>query len=299
MTAPSRRRFRPGAKVGPRHTVLAVVDKAPGRHPVLIVWDHRSWCPMACKVFASPEKARAEAKILSALGHPNIVRLFEVGADGGLFIEFVEGETLADLMDRHEEGRFRVADALRIAIHVGAALEHMHGRGVMHLDLSPSNVILRRDGRPVLVDFGAARLQGEARPPRVVGTDPYIAPEECCRDETSRPADVFGLGVLLFELLTGELPFPKGTRADPFPQTRREPARLRAFRPGAPRSLDDLVSSCLRREPSARPHLADLLPRLHDHIRSGPRMWPAGFRPGPAATEAMSPVGERVATAGG
>ena len=61
MTVPMRCRFRPGGTIGPNHTVLAVVDKAPGRHPVLIVWDHRSWCPMACKLFASPEKAAEEA----------------------------------------------------------------------------------------------------------------------------------------------------------------------------------------------------------------------------------------------
>src|SRR5215207_4465879 len=141
MTVPMRCRFRPGGKIGPNHTVLAVVDKAPGRHPVLIVWDHRSWCPMACKLFASPEKAAEEARILSALNHPNIVRLFEIGEDAELFIEFVDGATLGALMDRHEEGRFRISDALRIAIHLGAALEHMHARGFVHLDLVPSNVI--------------------------------------------------------------------------------------------------------------------------------------------------------------
>jgi serine/threonine protein kinase len=236
---------------------------------------------MACKLFASPEKAAEEARILSALNHPNIVRLFEIGEDAELFIEFVDGATLGALMDRHEEGRFRISDALRIVIHLGAALEHMHARGFVHLDLAPSNVILRRDGRPVLVDLGAARLQGAKRPPRVVGTDPYIAPEECLQGEVCRPADVFGFGALLFELLTGELPFPKGTRDDPFPQTHRDPASVRAVRPGVPKSLDGLVSSCLARDPAERPLLPDLLPRLHDHIRSGPRMWPADFRPSP------------------
>ena len=166
----------------------------------------------------------------------------------------------------------------------------MHARGIVHLDLAPSNIILRRDGRPVLVDFGVARLVGNKRPPRVVGTDPYIAPEECLQGEVSWPADVFGFGVLLFELLTGRLPFPKGSRSEPFPQTCREPIRLRAVRTGVPKGLDDLVSSCLARDPSARPHLADLLPRLHDHIRNGPRMWPAEFQPGlrdkPATTDA-------------
>lgn len=280
-------RWRMGDRMDARHTVLGVVDKTAGRHPIYIVWDHEAWCPVACKLFRSPEKAEREAGVLAKLSHPNVGRLFGVGEHANIFVEFLDGPTLSDSMDAQPTGRLGVSDALRVAIHLGAALEHVHGRGLLHLDLAPSNIIVTRGGRPILVDFGAARYHGEERPPRVVGTDPYIAPEECLQGEVSRPADVFGFGALLFELLTGELPFPKGSRGDPFPQTHRAPASVRALRPGVPKGLDALVSSCLARDPSARPPLADLLPRLHDHIRSGPRMWPAGFRPGPADGRAM------------
>ncbi len=282
------RRTRPGAKIGPAHTVLAVVDKVRGRHPVLIVWDHQAWCPMACKVFTSPEKATREAAVLQALGHPVIVRSFGIAGETGLLIEFVDGTTIADLLDTSEKGYLRVSDALRIAIHLGGALEHMHARGFVHLDLAPSNIILRRDGRPVLIDFGAARALNGDRPSGPVGTDAYMAPEECLAQAVSPAADVFSLGALLFELLTGELPFQGGSRSDPFPQTSRKPAHARQFRPTLPRALDDLLYACLVREPGSRPLLPALLPALHTFIRAGPRMWPAGFSPHPPHPDAPS-----------
>jgi eukaryotic-like serine/threonine-protein kinase len=288
MTAPAQRRFRSGSKVGPGHTVLAVVDKARGRHPVLIVWDHQAWCPMACKVFASREKAEREAAVLQALNHPNIVRSFGTVGETDLLIEFVDGTTLADLLDDNPEGRFRVSDALRIAIHLGGALEHMHARGFVHLDLAPSNIILRRDGRPVLIDFGAARALDGGRSSGPVGTDAYMAPEECLVQQVTPAADVFSLGVLLFELLTGELPYPKGSQRNPFPQVERAPASARRFRPSLPRALDDLLLACLAHDPSARPGLSLLLPALHTFIRTGPRMWPAGFEPKPPSPDARA-----------
>jgi serine/threonine protein kinase len=281
--APPRRRFRRGARIGPDHTILAVVDRAPGRHPVLIVWDHARWCPQACKVFSSRDAAAREAATLAALDHPAIVRSFGLADGTSLVIEFVDGRTLADVLDFGATGRMRLADALRVAIHLGGALAHMHARGFVHLDLAPSNVILRRDGRPVLIDLGAARRLDGERPRRPVGTDPYMAPEECELRPVSPAADVFGLGVLLFELLTGELPFPRGTRDVPFPQTMAPPASARRFRSAMPGALDDLLHACLAREPEIRPGLVQLLPALHGFIRSGPRMWPSGFEPAPPA----------------
>ncbi len=285
------RRLRPGASIGPHHTILAVVDKARGRHPVLIVWDHQAWCPMACKVFASREKAGREAAVLQALNHPNIVRSFGTVGETDLLIEFVDGTTLADLLDDSPEGRFRVSDALRVAIHVGGALEHMHARGFIHLDLAPSNIILRRDGRPVLIDFGTARSLDGGRPSRPISTNAYMAPEECLLQGVSSATDVFGLGVLLFELLTGESPFPRGSKRNPFPQTERAPVSARRFRPTLPKALDDLLLACLAREPERRPDLPVLLPALHGFIRSGPRMWPAGFEPKPSRIKGSSRAG--------
>jgi serine/threonine protein kinase len=131
---------------------------------------------------------------------------------------------------------------------------------------------------------------GATRPREVTGTDPYIAPEECVRGEVTPAADVFGLAVLVYELLTGALPFGQGTRADPFPQTSRAPSPSRTHRPAAPKRLDDLLLSCLARNPRDRPPLSALLLGLHDFIRAGRRMWPAGFTPAPASVEAVSPM---------
>ncbi len=104
----------------------------------------------------------------------------------------------------------------------------------------------------------------------------------------SSATDVFGLGVLLFELLTGELPFPKASKRNPFPQVERAPASARGFRPTLPRALDDLLLACLAHDPAIRPGLPVLLPALHTFIRTGPRMWPAGFEPKPPGPDARA-----------
>lgn len=255
-------------------TVLGTIAEVRGRHPVYLVWDHAGWCPLVGKVFALKRRAEREANVLQALAHPNIVRT--LGLRGKiLLLERLEGPTLEQHAEE-EGGRLGLEDALRTAVHIGAALEHAHSRGYLHLDVKPANVILV-EGRPVLFDFGSARRL-DARPDCVVGTTPYISPEECRQSQTSPASDVFGLGVLLYELLAGELPYPDETRADPFPQL-RDPVPLRRLRPSLPKAVADLVMSCLAHAPEDRPPLKTLLPALNAQIRRGPRMWPEGFEP--------------------
>jgi eukaryotic-like serine/threonine-protein kinase len=171
------------------------------------------------------------------------------------------------------------SNAIRVAIHVGAALQQVHEKGYLHLDVKPTNVIVALGGRPVLYDFGCARRQSGARPRLITGTNPYIAPEECFQENATPAADVFGLGVTLYEMLTGKLPFALGKNRDDFPQTRMEAVPIRKHRPSISAVLSDLLLTCLGRDPATRPSLASLLPQLHEHIRTGPRMWPPGFRP--------------------
>jgi serine/threonine protein kinase len=272
-----------GDRIGPDLTVLGVMDKY-RRNPVYIVWHHRSWCPMACKTFRSRQLAEREAKALSQLWHPNTVRFLGIDTawPAHILMEFLEGPTLGALIDSQERW-LSVSDALRIAIHVGAALSHVHDRGLLHLDVKPNNVIVARGGRPVLFDFGVARVQGAARPREIFGTDAYIAPEECLRQEVTPAADVFGLGVTLYEMLTGEMPFTGRSPRNRFPQIRQSPVPIRRHRAAVPAPLDDLVLACLAREAADRPPIPVLLPALHEFIRSGPAMWPKGFRPGAAS----------------
>jgi serine/threonine protein kinase len=171
-----------------------------------------------------------------------------------------------------------VNDALRISIYVGAALCHVHDRGLLHLDVKPANIVVV-NGRPVLCDFGIARWQTAARPSRVTGTEDYIAPEECRLEEITPAADIFSLGVTLYELLTGQLPFPEKGDSEHYPQILQPPSSVRQHRADVPVGLEKLILSCLGPDPRARPSLAALLPALHRYISSGPRMWPANFYP--------------------
>lgn len=265
-----------GTDVAPGVTVVAPLDER-ARDPVYIVWHGRSWCPMACKLFHQPARARREAEILRALAHPNIVRCLDLVANGPtplMLMEFLEGPTLDRMLRSRPQRRLSLSDALRVAIHLGAALSHMHDRGYLHLDVKPSNVIVCH-GRPVLFDVGIARRRADWGRRFLEGTDGYMAPEQLRRQPVSPATDLFGLGVTLHEMLTGELPLarrPDRSRAV------RAPVSLRRHRPGIPAALDDLVRACLAEDPKARPtSLGALMVSLHRFIRSGPPMWPSAL----------------------
>lgn len=277
MTASTLPRFDIGARLGQDLTVLGIVHDR-HREPVYLVWHHKYWCPMACKVVENTEIAQNQADILLKVAHPNVVRCFGLNGSNCVLMEFLEGPSLHHLMLSRPKGRLGINDALRLAIHLGGALLHVHNVGLLHMDVKPSNVIVVK-GRPVLVDFGMARWRTAPRPASVRGTDPYIAPEECLLETITPAADVFGLGVSIYELLTGSLPFPEGREGEPFPQVQHAPASIRLHRPAARTGLEELVLSCLNRDPRERPSLPALLTGLHQFISGGPPMWPGGFTP--------------------
>lgn len=273
----ARRELRLGAQIGQDLALLGVVDDGP--HPVYLVWHRRAWCPMACKVFRSLRRARAEARLLRRLDHPNIVRCLGVSEPAHLLMEYLEGPTLRALMRSRPSRRLSIADAARVAIYVGSALLHMHDRGFVHLDVKPANLVIS-DGRPVLFDLGTATPHEHSRLRQQLGTDAYMSPEQCAKGRVTPAADVFALGVTLYEMLSGALPFGRGTQRLPFPQLTRAAVPLKRHRPRAPQALDELIAACLARDPRERPPLPVLLPRLHEFISSGAPMWPVGFDPG-------------------
>src|SRR3954468_22976182 len=157
------------------------------------------------------ERFRREARAVARLSHPNIVTVIDRGEDAGrqfIVFEYIDGENLKQLVER--EGPLPVADALELALGVARGLAFAHEQGLVHRDVKPQNVLLNGDGRPKVTDFGIARsldVAGVTQTGTVMGTSHYMAPEQASGRRVDAQSDVYSFGAVLYELLTGEVPF--------------------------------------------------------------------------------------------
>jgi Tol biopolymer transport system component len=214
-------------------------------------------------------RLKREAQTIASLNNPNICGLYDVGTDGGvdyLVMELVEGETLEARLSR---GALPLADALRIASNIASALAAAHRAGVVHRDLKPANVILSRAGAKLL-DFGIARLHERAsdaqgsrtqtaltHPHAILGTAPYMAPEQINGAPADERTDVFAFGAMLHEMLTGRRAFSGDTDGAVISSVLRdEPPLLSDAVPSVPPALARLVRACLAKDPQERWHSA-------------------------------------------
>jgi tRNA A-37 threonylcarbamoyl transferase component Bud32 len=208
------------------------------------------------------ERFRREAKAAQKLAHPNIIEIFDQGEleDGSLFLvmELLDGETLADVVFR---GKLSVERSLPIAIQIARALARAHDLEVIHRDLKPENVFLAEfdDGGDwvKLLDFGIARSMQDVRLTglgEVFGTPQYMAPERITSIDAGPSADLYALGVMLFEMLAGQLPFDAPDIAQFFSKHLKEPPpSLKSRDPAIPFELDRLVTDLMAKEPKDRP----------------------------------------------
>jgi hypothetical protein len=218
--------------------------------------------------FAAPadvERFRTEARAAAGLEHPNIVPVYDVGEYGGrhyFTMKLVEGDSLAR---RLPELRRDPRAAARLVAQVARAVNFAHQRGVLHRDLKPANVLVDREGRPHVTDFGLAkRLEGAAgltQTGAVVGTPSYMPPEQAAgRKGLTTAADVYSLGAVLYELLTGRPPFQAETPLDTLLQVLgEEPVPPRRINPGADRDLETVALKCLEKDPARRYPSAEAL----------------------------------------
>ncbi|MCA8926080.1 MAG: serine/threonine protein kinase, partial [Planctomycetes bacterium] len=213
----------------------------------------------------SRQRFLREAQALTRLRHPGVVRLLDSGEHQGtpwLALEFVEGTSLQDRLRR---GPLAVDEAVRLAQQMASALAYVHGCGVLHRDLKPDNVLLRR-GQALLTDFGLALEEAlEAsrltRTGAFVGTPGYWAPEQA-RGEKARigpPSDVYGLGAVLYACLTGHAPVQASSIQEFLAKTEQVIPPPRAVRQDVPAWVSALCVRCLAQEPERRPSTDELL----------------------------------------
>jgi serine/threonine protein kinase len=260
--------FEEGALIAPGRRVLKPLGGG-NRCEVFLVWDERIFSLLVAKVLrpdqVEDEQARhdleREAELLARLGHPTLVRGFGAALEGAhphVLMEHVEGPTLGALVKRF--GALALEQLLPLTLHVVAVLHYLAGEGVVHLDVKPGNIVM--SAPPRLIDLSIARtVERAARLRGIMGTDAYMAPEQC--DPSARPGqvgpatDVWGLGATLHHAAAGTVPFPRepgaSRSADPaarFPQLARDPEPLPSHLPEA---LSALVRRMLAHEAADRP----------------------------------------------
>jgi serine/threonine protein kinase/Tol biopolymer transport system component len=221
----------------------------------------------------SGDPLRAEALAGASIDHPYICKVYELieeETEAYLVMEFVEGETLSAILRR---GRPPLSQAVQLASEIVEGLAAAHARGLVHRDVKPSNVIVTADGHVKLLDFGLAREDFIAGPSdrtrtaptdrsdHTAGTPQYMSPEQAAGQAVTFRADLFSVGVVMFECLTGELPFVGKSSYDYVRHLLTDaPRRLDRLAPGAPADLVDLVERCLEKNPANRPDsAADML----------------------------------------
>ncbi len=204
------------------------------------------------------ERFRREARTVATLSHPNIVTVIDRGEYGGrqfIVLEYVDGENLKNLIERR--GPAPVAIALELAIQIAGGLAFAHQRGLVHRDVKPQNVLLNGDMRAKVTDFGIARSidvqHGMTQTGTVLGTSDYIAPEQAQGQRVDEHTDVYSLGVVLYEMLTSEVPFPgENFVAVAMRHINEEPPPVREKRPDVSLRLEAAICCAMAKRPEDR-----------------------------------------------
>jgi serine/threonine protein kinase len=260
----------PSTRLGP-YEILSLIGRG-GMGEVYRARDTRLDRTVAIKIVSEQlsnstvcQRFEREARAISSLNHPNICTLHDIGRENGnqyLVLEYVEGETLAARMRKE---RLRVDQVLRYAIQISDALDEAHSNGVIHRDLKPSNIMLTKSGVKVL-DFGLAKLDSGAlvasetketltltRDGTVIGTVPYMAPEQLQGKHTDVRSDIFAFGAVVYEMITGRKAFEGSDQASvtaAILYTNPQPPAM--LQPQTPLALDRVIRKCLAKDPQDR-----------------------------------------------
>jgi serine/threonine-protein kinase len=289
---PLREGVSSGETVDNRYTVISRIGSG-GMADVYLAEDKQLGRRIALKVlhrrFAADqefvERFRREASSAAGLQHPNVVQVFDRGdIDGTYYIamEYLDGRTLKHLV--RDEGQLEPARAVDITIQILRAARFAHKRGIIHRDLKPHNVIVDSEGRVKVTDFGIARAGASdmTETGAIMGTAAYLSPEQAQGHAVSAQSDLYSIGILLYELLTGQVPFDAESAVTiALKQVSETPVPPRELNPAVSPELEDVVLKALQKDPANRFVDADEFVAALDDVRDMPARPDVGQRTGP------------------
>ncbi len=247
---------------------------------------------------------RDEARAAASLNHPNIVSVFDFGEEASgpyLVMELVDGQDLASIL--RENGPLPPRQAARVSAEVAKALHAAHVRGIVHRDVKPSNILVGRDGRVKVADFGIARALTESQltlPGVTMGSVHYFSPEQARGEPATQASDIYSLGIVLYESLTGQRPFSgDGAAAVALARLSSTPPRPSSVRPGVPPELDRFVQRAMALDPAERFASAASMASALEGWLTDPATPAAGAAAGAAAGLAAAGAAHTVASAQG
>ncbi len=256
--------LKPGMFISDRYEIIDKVGSG-GMADVYKARDQRLNRFVAIKVL-KPEyssdksfvnKFRAEAQSAAGLSHPNIVNVYDVGDDSGLHyivMELVEGITLKRFIER--KGKLEVKEAVGIGIQIAQGMEAAHDNRIIHRDIKPQNIIISRDGKVKVTDFGIAKAtNSNTITSNAMGSVHYLSPEQARGGYSDEKSDIYSLGVTLYEMLSGKVPFAgDNTVSVALLHIQGEAMPLRELDPEIPVSIDKIVQKCMQKRPERRYH---------------------------------------------
>lgn len=254
--------LKAGVVIGERYEIIEQVG-AGGMSYVYKAKDHKLNRYVAVKVLKSEfsenkgfvSKFRVEAQAAAGLAHPNIVNVYDVGEDNGLHyivMELVEGITLKEYIEK--KARLSVKEAISIAIQVSMGIEAAHNNHIIHRDIKPQNIIISREGKVKVTDFGIARAAtSNTITSNVMGSVHYTSPEQARGGYSDEKSDIYSLGITMFEMLTGRVPFNGETTVSiAIKHIQDEMPSPRDFVPEIPVSVEQIIFKCTQKSPDRR-----------------------------------------------
>ena len=218
---------------------------------------------------------RNESKAIAVLSHPNIVKIFDVSLGDGIqyiVMEYVDGLTLKEYIEQQHVLRWK--EAVHFTVQILRALQHAHDKGIVHRDIKPQNIMLLQDGTIKVMDFGIARFardDGRTVTDKAIGSVHYISPEQARGDVTDEKSDIYSVGVMLFEMLTGKLPFDADSAVSiALMQMQAIPKMPRQLNETIPEGLEEITVRAMQKDPSQRYQSAAEMLRDIDEFKRNP-----------------------------